>query len=69
MNDITIDQDTFDKLYTVYSRAADVVNFCYSQDGCWIGTEIIRKSDTFLKLIYRLYLAVMSIGKLVNSHE
>jgi hypothetical protein len=38
----------------LYNAVADILNFCYDNGKGWVGTETIRKSGKFLKLIASL---------------
>lgn len=43
-----------DEFIALYNAAADIINFCYDEGKGWVGTETIRKSGAFVKLVAKL---------------
>ena len=38
----------------LYNAAVNIVNFCYDENGCWIGTEKIKADWKFINLVSKL---------------
>jgi len=50
---IELEQETVNNLIQIMLKALEVVEFCY-KDGKWVGTETIRKSGEFVKIVSEL---------------